>query len=87
MFCCSFYECLVPFCGFLHLFFRDWLNGRSTAFGPPRVFFHQQHVNECVEVGTRVEGILYRYDLGAIDAPELFQQMVVVAFVAIQLVD
>ena len=87
VFCGSFHESLVPSCGLFHLFFGDRLNGGRTAFGSPRVFLHQQHVDEGVEVRTGVEGVLYGYNLGAVDAFELLQQVVIVAFVAVQLVD
>ena len=83
----SLHQGLVPLGGLLHLFGRHLFDGGCTAIRSPRVFLHQQHVNQRVEVGACSQRVLHGYDLGAIDGLELVEHHIVVTLFVIQLVD
>ena len=47
----------------VHFLSRYLFDDRSTAFGFPTVFLHQQDINDAVEACTRCGWILYLYTL------------------------
>ena len=87
MFCSSLDECLVHLQSLVHLVGRNFLNLWLTAFGAPCVFLHKKNVDEGVEVGAAFNGVLDGHNLRAIDADELFQELVEVAVLVVKLVD
>ena len=72
--------CLIQFLG------RDILNSGLAAFGTPNEFLHQDNVNEGIEVGTCLHGVLYGHHFRAIDCLQLLKHHVIVALLVVQLV-
>ena len=70
-----------------HLFLGDILDGGHSAFGLPGVFLHQQHVDEGIETGTGLDGILNLNALAAVDLLHVGDDAVEIALIAVELVD
>ena len=83
----SLHECLMQFQRLFLLLLGNILDDGRTALGLPRIFLHQQHVDECVEVGTGIQRILHGHALRTVDFLHLREYGVEVARVAVKLVD
>ena len=59
----GFDESLVHLGGLVELVGGDVLDGGSAALGLPRVLLHQQHVDDSVEVGAGLDGVLHGHHL------------------------
>ena len=83
----SFYQCFVHLHSLIHFFCRNIFDSRSPSFGFPRIFLHQQHVNQRIKARTGSYWILDRNDLRAISLFQLFEDIIIIAFFIIKLVD
>ena len=83
----GFYQCFMHFHSLIHFFCRYIFNRRSTAFGSPRIFFHQQYVNQGIKARTGSNRILDGNHLRSIRFFQLFEDIIIVAFFIIKLVD
>ena len=83
----SFYQRLVHLLGAVTLFGRNFLYRRFSPVGRPRELFHQDDINQGVEVWSRTDGILHRHHLWTIDVLQVFDDSFIVAVFTIQLVD
>ena len=83
----SFYQCFVHLHSLIHFFCRNIFDSRSPSFGFPRIFLHQQHVNQCIKARTGSYWILDRNNLRAISFFQLFEDIIIIAFFIIKLVD
>ena len=83
----SLYECFVHLHCLIHLVCGNILDGWCAAVWSPGVFLHEEYVDEGVEVGASLQRILDGNDLGAVDTGELFEQLVKVAVLVVELVD
>jgi len=78
---------LVKFHRLVHLIGRNILTFRLAAIGTPREFFHDEHINDAVELRTGFHGILHLHAFGTIDFAHGVDNIIKVALVGIQLVD
>ena len=83
----SLYERLVQFHCLVHFLGRYIFDDRSTAFRLPRVFLHEEHVDERVESCSSGDRVLYLYAFRTIDVLHGRDKRVEVALVAVELVD
>lgn len=77
----------MQFAGMFELVVGDIFDDRHTAVRSPRVFLHQQHVDERVEARTALERILDGDDFLAEDLAHLLYHVFIVSFLAVKLID
>ena len=85
--CGSLYQSGVQLCGFGFFGFGDVEFFGLSAFGFPTIHLHLEHVHYGVEVGACVDGILYESHLTAEALTELFECLVEVCHLFVELVD
>ena len=83
----SLYQSGLHLLGLVELIGRNLLNDRSATLGLPRVFLHQQHIDNAVEARASSDRILYRHAVRTIDILQLRENLIEVAIVTIQLVN
>ena len=76
----------MEFHGLVHLLGGDVFDDGYTALGLPGIFLHEQHIDEGVESGTGLDGVLDLYTLGTVDVTHVADDGVEVAFVRVELV-
>ena len=70
----------------LHFLGGNILDGGFAAIGSPRELLHQDNVDEGVEVCAGLHGVLHGHNLCAVVGREVFENFIVVAVVAVELV-
>ena len=76
----------LHFLGLVELVGGNVLDDGSATFGLPRIFLHQQHVDDGVETRTCCDGILHRHAVRTINVLQLVENLVEVAVFLIELV-
>ena len=83
---CGFHEGCLHFLGLVELVGGNVLDDGRTAFWLPRIFLHQQYVDDGVEAGTGRDRILHGHAVRTINILQLVQNLVEVAVVLVELV-
>ena len=77
----------MKFLCLVHLLSRDVLDDGRAAFGLPRIFLHQKHVDKRVEAVAGLYRVLYLHALAAVNLAHIAHYDVEVAVVAVKLVN
>ena len=80
-------QCFVHFHSLIHFFCRNIFNRRSASFGLPRIFLHQQHINQSIKARSCTDRVLDGNNLRTVSLFQLFEDIIIVAFFIIKLVD
>ena len=82
----SFHQCFMQLGGFLHLLCGNIFDSGCTAFGSPRIFFHQKYINQRIEVRSGSQRVLHGYYLRTVCGLQLLQYHVVITLFVVKLI-
>ena len=78
---------LIQFAGPLHFGFGDFEFLADPGIAFELVHFHQQHIDERIETGPRIDRILHQHGFHAGSHPQRFERIFPRSLLAVQLID